>query len=702
MPKMNDDELNTIVSSYENDSTAYNSEFMDINEELLRRYNGESYGDEQEGQSQVLATDVADQVDSDMSSLVRVFLGSGDVMVFEPTVGSDEDIEEAEQKSKYVNHIIRNRPGSYKIIHDWMKDAEIQKMGVVHYFMDDIKSTREVRYENITAQRAQELIKELEAESDVIDKVEISGQLETEKDDESGSKFDVKFRITETRKNICINNIPTEDFLISRNSSSEDDATMIGHISFPTRGELVAGGITEEDVAKFPTGSRNNTNQSSQENTLASTGSTMKAIRWRDEGGNLTDASAYSEWANEIVKVVTMYAKVDYDGDGIAERRYIKKIGNTITENEPYDHVPYAILSCLLDPHKAIGRSRASLVVQDQRIQTVLRRGVLNNINKINHSRTFVNEDAVNLDDMLEIQLDGIVRVKGNQPTGSQVMPEITPYIGSQVLEVVQYIDAAKSQRTGALMASQGLESDNLHKETATRFSGVEKASEAKIELVARNFAETGFRKLYDGIAWMAAHYQDTKEEFLVLGKPLSVKPTDWKYLHNPVSKVGLGAGSGQQSVQTMQGIIAMQSQLKAQGSPLVDDTVIYNSLNEMIMNLGLPRTDMFFNNPEVPEQMLMPHIEKLTQALQMAQQQIEQLSQQNPLAEAEMIKQQGAIATADAKNTTELLKVAEQSRLKELEMVQDTAFHDSDKTFDYTKLEVENGVDVPNQGQGQ
>jgi len=266
----------------------------------------------------------------------------------------------------------------------------------------------------------------------------------------------------------------------------------------------------------------------------------------------------------------------------------------------------------------------------------------------------------------------------------------------------VQYIDAAKSQRTGALMASQGLESDNLHKETATRFSGVEKASEAKIELVARNFAETGFRKLYDGIAWMAAHYQDTKEEFLVLGKPLSIKPTDWKYLHNPVSKVGLGAGSGQQSVQTMQGIIAMQSQLKAQGSPLVDDTVIYNSLNEMVMNLGLPRTDMFFNNPEVPEQMMMPHIEKLTQALQMAQQQIEQLSQQNPLAEAEMVKQRGLLASKQMQNQNDLLKTNENSRLKELEMIQNGAQFEATLTKDYTELELKNGVDIPNQGQGQ
>ena len=102
-----------------------------------------------------------------------------------------------------------------------------------------------------------------------------------------------------------------------------------------------------------------------------------------------------------------------------------------------------------------------------------------------------------------------------------------------------------------------------------------------------------------------------------------------------------------------------------------------------------------------------MPHIEKLTAALQQAQQTIDQLSQNNPLAEAEMVKQQGNQAIQREKNQTELLKVQEQSRLKEREidldelgMVQDGAQFEETLEKDYTKLELDNGVDIPNQGQ--
>ncbi len=49
--------------------------------------------------------------------------------------------------------------------------------------------------------------------------------------------------------------------------------------------------------------------------------------------------------------------------------------------------------------------------------------------------------------------------------------------------------------------------------ETATRFNGVREDAKAKIELVARTFAETGWKKLYEGVAWLVSKYQNDAEE---------------------------------------------------------------------------------------------------------------------------------------------------------------------------------------------
>ena len=102
------------------------------------------------------------------------------------------------------------------------------------------------------------------------------------------------------------------------------------------------------------------------------------------------------------------------------------------------------------------------------------------------------------------------------------------------------------------------------------------------MELIARNYAETGVRKLYEGIAWLVSRFQDTQTEFRVLGKALTVNPTQWKFNHHVQSNVGLGAGNNEKSVQSLQGLLAIQQQLKQQGSTLTDEVDIYNTLKRI------------------------------------------------------------------------------------------------------------------------
>jgi hypothetical protein len=89
-----------------------------------------------------------------------------------------------------------------------------------------------------------------------------------------------------------------------------------------------------------------------------------------------------------------------------------------------------------------------------------------------------------------------------------------------------------------------------------------------------------------------------------------------------------------------------------------------------------------------------------------MAQQQLDMLSQ-NPLAEAEQIKQQGAIARDQQKHQVDLMKTEAKIALdnrkldqEELKIVQDGAQFQAEQTYKYTELELEHGTDIPNEGQ--
>lgn len=678
MPKMTDSELVSLLSQAKEQAAIYNGEFMRENTKFLAAYLGDKSGEFAgiPNQSSVVSTDIADVVEADMPSLMRIFYGSGDVVTFQPNTDNPAEVQEAEDKTKYVNWIVRNQPESFQILHAWLKDAEIQKNGVVKYFVDEQKEVDEERFTGVDFDELSTIVESLN-DPDVT-KSEIIEQEET-----SPGVWDLKFKVTRETKKICILNIPPESFLISRNATSIDDAELVGDRVRKTRGELLAEGFPRELIDSLSTVDEEDNRNSN-----------IKAVRDRDQGGNNPDGTI-NNWASQHVEISDLYVKVDFDGDGIAERRHVMISGNKVLVNEYFNHVPYASLSAILMPHKAIGRSRAEITYPTQLQKTALVRGMNDNIRISQRPRNVVHPD-IDLDDMLTYRDNGVIRMEDDTKILPQnaVMPLVIPYTGDKTLQVIQYVDQARAQTTGALLPNQGLDADKITSETATRFNGIKDSSDAKVELIARNYAETGFRKLYEGIAWLASRFQDTQTEIRVLGKQLTVNPTSWKYKHHIQSNVGLGAGNNEKSVESLQGLYAIQQQLKANGSTLTDDVDIYNTLKRITDGLGFPRVDEFFNNPEEPEETLKAENELLNNMVMQLQQQVQQM--QNPLAEAEEIKQRAFLLKAQSDAMINTAKLKENERQFNVKTAQTDQHHDEDLALDITKVGLDNQTDLP------
>ena len=685
--KMTEHELVSLVGEAERQAAIFSGDLMADNTKYLEAYLGDKTGDfaAVPNQSSVVSTDIADVVEADMPSLARVFLGSGDIITFQPNTNNEVEIAEAEAKTKYVNWIVRNQPDSFQLIHNWLKDAEIQKNGVVKYFIEEQKDVEMVEYEDVDAQELSEIRDSLVGST--VDKVKID-VVEQEENEETQT-FNIKFRVTTEKKKVCIINIPPESFLITRNAASLDTAEMVGDRVRKTRSELLADGFSKDLITQLPTVS----DKAVQE-------SNINAVRNRDQGGSITE-STISEWASEYVEISDLYIKIDFDGDGIAERRHVMISGNVVLVNEYFNHVPYASLSAILMPHKAIGRSRAEVTYQTQLQKTALVRGMNDNIYMVNNPRNVVHDD-VDLDDMLTVRTNGIVRLDedSNILPGQAVFPLQIPYIGDRTLQVIQYIDQARAQTSGTLLASQGLDADALEQETATRFNGVQEAGTAKIELIARNYAETGFRKLYEGIAWLVSRYQDTETEFRVLGKALKVNPKSWKYSHNIESNVGLGAGDNEKLVAARQGIYQIQQQLKSVGSTLTDEVGIYKNLTGLLDGVGINQSEGLFNNPEEPGDLLKAQNEQLNQmVLQMQEQakmQAEQITQLQALSEVEVIKAQAKSQADDKSAALGVAQLQEDARQFNITAAQKGVKQQEDVALDLTEKELKYGTDVP------
>ncbi len=255
------------------------------------------------------------------------------------------------------------------------------------------------------------------------------------------------------------------------------------------------------------------------------------------------------------------------------------------------------------------------------------------------------------------------------------------------------WIDTTRAQATGSLLANQGLEADDLNQETATRFNGVQDASDAKIELIARNYGETGFRKLYEGIAWLVSRYQDSEQEIRVLGKALTVNPKGWKYKHHVQSNVGLGAGDNEKSLQSLQGIYGIQQSLIQQGSTLADEKKGFNTLSRMVQGIGFPRVNEFFNDPDEPEETIKAENEILNKLVLQLQEQLENM--QNPLAEAETIKAQGRLVEAQATQQLNIAKLQSENAKFVAKLQADNQKANDTLALKLTELEEKQGKEL-------
>src|SRR3546814_10218682 len=128
----------------------------------LDYYLGEPFGNEQEGRSQVVSTDVADTVEWIRPSLLRIFTGGDEVVRFEPTGPEDEEV--ARQATEYVNWIFqRDNPG-FLIFYTLFKDALLQKNGIVTLWWDEGETGERETYLGKTFDEPQLLLTQPNAE----------------------------------------------------------------------------------------------------------------------------------------------------------------------------------------------------------------------------------------------------------------------------------------------------------------------------------------------------------------------------------------------------------------------------------------------------------------------------------------------------------------------------------------------------------
>jgi hypothetical protein len=590
--KMDSGQIKGILDNEIDNSIGYiETETTEARRKALDFYLRNPYGNEVEGRSQIVTGEVAEAIDGALPQLIRVFTTTEDIVYFEP---KNQDSEEsAKQATDYCNWVFYRENDGLLILHNWFKDALMQKVGIVKAYWEDKEDVQKEKYKNLSEDELAMLLSDPS-----IEVVEQEVEFDDGGMDMMGNpivipRFDVKIKKVKKYGSVKIENVPPEEFLISKTARTIEDSPFVAHRRLMTRSELIAMGFKKSIVEGLPS--------------YDDLQFTPERVA-RFSQGEQPDENISLDPAMRTVEVYECYIYIDINGDGIAELRKILYAGSEILDNEECDLIPFHSLCPIPIPHKFFGQSLADRTMDIQLIKSTVTRQMLDNLYLTNNARIGIVDGQVNMDDALNATPGGVIRMK---QIGA-VQPIEVPSVIAQAFPMLEYLDQVQAKRTGVSDTQQGMDPDVLNNVSATAIAAMMKSNSGKLELIARIFAETGVKSLFKGILHLLGKYQDQAKIVRMRGKFVTFDPRTWSNEYDVSVNVGLGSGDREQKLAMLQMILAKQEQI-IQGygtsNPLVKVGQYRDTLARLIESAGFKDATQFINEitPEQDAQFSQP-----------------------------------------------------------------------------------------------
>ena len=628
---MTETEINGIVRDALMDAVDFvESEIAPDRIRSQRYFDGEVDIGEEEGRSTVVATKVRDTVRAIKPSLMRVFLSTDRAVEYVPA--GPKDVQFAEMATKYMQYKF-NELGGYRIINDAFHDALVKKVGVVKAYWDTYTDQEIYEYNALNDQEYSVIVNE-----DGVDVLEHSVTQSMEIDPMGMQvempRHDLKISRSTERGDMCIESVPPEEFFVDRGAKRIEDSYVVAHRTQMRVSDVVAMGFDFEEVSEL-------TGLSTADTTANEEEFERRGYDTAYTQENVQDPSM------RLVAITEAYMKIDVDGTGVAQMQRCIMGGDDyqLLSVEPCSEVPFAVFEIDPEPHTFFGRSIADLLMNEQDASTMMLRGVLDNVALTNSPQREIVDGQVNIDDLLNNEIGGIVRTKAP----GMIRDMAVPFVAGQTLVAIQYMDAEIESKTGVTKASSGLNPDAMQSTTAAAVNATIQAAAGQVEVMARNLAEGGMRRLFKlMLKLMVENVDEAVMMRMAGGQYQPVDPRYWNAKMDVTANVGLGTGREDQRSAALAQALQLQMQVYQGYGPnngLVTMTNIRNTLADMLAVQGVRNADRYFSPMD-------------EQREQMLQQQAQQQQQQPPVDQQAQAIIQAEQIKAQANKEVQMLKL--------------------------------------------
>ena len=590
--RLSKEELAAIIQFEIQQAQGYDSDTLASHRaEALDYYNG-VMSEPAAGRSKIVSKDLADSLHALMGQLEPIMKTT----MIEIKPDGEEDEPQAQAESDFVRDAIESR-GGWRAVFGSTWDALLMANGWLKIEAEDVESVTTQTYPADIPEEAYYVLSQPTAERQVV-------QIR-----KSSQKVTVKR--TTTRTVLKFECIAPEDMLFSEGAGQEDiqKQRFVGQRKLYTDAQLSKLGISDETIGQIP--EANNTNW---------LGARARQGLFQDQDNNPAQQS------QRLREVYCCYLQLSGEDSNKTELRYIWMGGNEILKNEPAEDNPYVTGSAIPIPHRVQGMGLFDLLKSIQDGKTHILRNYMDNLSVMNGSRMAANEGRVNMADLTNGRINGVVRTQG--PPADCVLPLPATDVGPQALAGLSYLDHVRVARVGSSVDVNELQAQ-IMKSSATAAAGQLAQVEQMAGWFAANLVETLLKPAFLRVHKLLRTELAGPAQAKIRGKWQQTDTGQWPEREKLDITMGMTTAEKAARIGALNQVITNQAQILQMGGAgiLTDNAKMYNAMCDWCRA----------NDLQTPEQYL---IDPTSQEAQQAQQAMAQKAQQDSAAQQQQIQE--------------------------------------------------------------
>ncbi len=578
-------------------------------------------GNEQQGRSHYVSPDVLDAVQSKKALFSETFLSNRQTVKF--TSCGMQSADEAAAKTAYANGILRKNKYEAIFRDGWHNAFVAKRMAVMAYWHRDTERV-ELDITGATDLQVQQLIMQ---EGNVID---VDGsQVQAMPVMGGMNVYQGTLALIKDASHTRIKLLTPERYYRDPLTAYPEDAQWCAVEEDTTRNELVSDGYNAEQVEGLTVDYRF---RSEEEDTSRKAHDQSWTRRKQyNRSSEQQPVTTYKTWTYCNLAEESYDYNLSFEPEDAVKLYRIDWAHGEVLMWEDGTHaieeaeeMPFFEWTEMKIAHAEHGMCTADVMAHTQKVQSTLKRLIIDNQQMRNNSRYEAVVGALkNPRDLLDAKIGGVVWSRG---IGS-VAPLATPELSPLTMGVIQMLDHDGDKRDGYSALGKGTNTDAVRYQNAD--SMIERLTEAgrrRPMADARDFALTFLIPLCQYIVHLGMRNDMSQTQMEVNGKMIMVAPQMWQDDDLMMeAAVALTPQEGREHAQTLM----MMHQTMANDPELA---TIYgvqqkHALMDSVFDaLGVSDTTPYMQRPDSPE--YAQKMQAQAQEAQMMQQKLEQIEQ--------------------------------------------------------------------------